>query len=362
MDFDDWSYGTPHMVGKCPDMCPASEREMRERLQDISVFERLPGPRPYRTSKELAVKKFSRTISGNSLQSQDVRPVPVLQRTVNHLFTVLDSPRAKFEEIYSFFFDRSRSIRQELAVQRIHGKAAIDLCKPIIRFHIMASYELCDVTINRFALTGSDAHQNMEQLMKALSMILNFYERNCARGKNMEEDSQEGEFWGYHLLLNMGLSDTFQASSPCLCLKRMSRRVLGFPEVKFARAVMRTLRWGNYYAFSNLLKEATYLQACIMNLYLSKVRETALAVINRSCYKAQPYPLKDLLDVLFFTNEAEVEALCSHYGLSFGADERGTKVLIVKQSSMNSSVKGWPPQVVPLIEGKRRCDRATVVT
>ncbi|XP_039136345.1 SAC3 family protein C isoform X5 [Dioscorea cayenensis subsp. rotundata] len=44
------------LIGTCPDMCPEKERAQRERLRDLSVFERLNG-NPGRTSPSLAVKK-----------------------------------------------------------------------------------------------------------------------------------------------------------------------------------------------------------------------------------------------------------------------------------------------------------------
>lgn len=56
---EDEEIGSPnfsYLVGTCPDMCPAKERQQRERLRDLSVFERLHGD-PSRTSPKLAVKK-----------------------------------------------------------------------------------------------------------------------------------------------------------------------------------------------------------------------------------------------------------------------------------------------------------------
>nr|CAB3495935.1 unnamed protein product [Digitaria exilis] len=44
------------IMGTCPDMCPARERALRERLWDLAVLERVGGD-PSRTSPSLAVKK-----------------------------------------------------------------------------------------------------------------------------------------------------------------------------------------------------------------------------------------------------------------------------------------------------------------
>lgn len=47
--------------GTCTDMCPASEIERRERIEDISSFERFD-PSRAETTTDLAVKKFARNV------------------------------------------------------------------------------------------------------------------------------------------------------------------------------------------------------------------------------------------------------------------------------------------------------------
>jgi nuclear mRNA export protein SAC3 len=51
-----------HVVGTCEDMCPAAERALRERVQDIQVFEQPEPGNPGRTSAALAVKRFARSV------------------------------------------------------------------------------------------------------------------------------------------------------------------------------------------------------------------------------------------------------------------------------------------------------------
>ncbi|CAE6076246.1 unnamed protein product [Arabidopsis arenosa] len=58
------------IVGTCSSMCPERERVTRERLRDLAVFERLYG-NPSKSSTDLAVKKFCRTLSAADVQASD---------------------------------------------------------------------------------------------------------------------------------------------------------------------------------------------------------------------------------------------------------------------------------------------------
>ncbi|KAJ9685227.1 hypothetical protein PVL29_017307 [Vitis rotundifolia] len=114
------------LVGTCPFMCPDGERAQRERLWDLAVFERLHG-NPGKTSPSLAVKKFCRTIATKHMQASDVRPLPVLEETLNYLLNLLDATEHPFEVVHDFVFDRTRSIRQDLSMQNIVNDQTIHM-------------------------------------------------------------------------------------------------------------------------------------------------------------------------------------------------------------------------------------------
>ncbi|AQL06649.1 SAC3 family protein C [Zea mays] len=119
------------IMGTCPDMCPARERAQRERLRDLAVLERVDGD-PARTSLSLAVKKFCRTISSTNVLASDIRPLPVLQETMDYLLHLLDSSEHPFETIHDFIFDRTRSIRQDLSMQNIVNDQAVQIYEDAI--------------------------------------------------------------------------------------------------------------------------------------------------------------------------------------------------------------------------------------
>ncbi|KAG8490253.1 hypothetical protein CXB51_015597 [Gossypium anomalum] len=127
------------IIGTCPFMCPDGERAQRERLRDLGVFERLHGD-PRKTSPSLAVKKFCRTISVKHVQASDVRPLAVLEDTLNYLLNLLDSSEHPFEVVHDFIFDRTRSIRQDLSMQHIVNDRAICMYEKMVRYSCPGTY------------------------------------------------------------------------------------------------------------------------------------------------------------------------------------------------------------------------------
>ncbi|XP_027354120.1 SAC3 family protein C isoform X4 [Abrus precatorius] len=158
------------IVATCPYMCPERERIQREKLRDLAVFERLNG-NPGKSSPALAVKKFCRTISTKYVQASDMRPITVLEDTLNYLLSLLESKEHPFEVVHDFIFDRTRSIRQDLTMQNIVNKKAIYMYEGMVKFHVVSHYKLwCSMNDPNIA---SMHHLNMEQLTKTLTSLFN---------------------------------------------------------------------------------------------------------------------------------------------------------------------------------------------
>lgn len=106
------------LIGTCPDMCPARERVQRERLRDLSVFERLNG-NPGRTTPSLAVKKVRfHVISNHKLPRCGKNPnvsslhylnMEQLMKSLKSLYELYDinrrsnSTNKNEAEFYSFY-------------------------------------------------------------------------------------------------------------------------------------------------------------------------------------------------------------------------------------------------------------------
>lgn len=317
---------SPTLVGTCPDMCPAKERSQREQLRDLSLFERLKG-NPGKTSPNLAVKKFCRTISTNHVQASDLRPPSVLQDTLKYLLNLVESSEHPFEVVHDFVFDRTRSIRQDLSMQSIVGSQAIYMYEEMIKFHILSHQKLsrCGSKPD----VSSFYHLNMEQLMKCLLSLFNIYEINR---RSNPISKNESEFYSLYVLLHLGCKIPTMGNSLSLWLSQLHSSVLHSKEMQFCRTILRYFRMGNYKSFfSTAAEEATHLQLCLMEPLFNEVRAQAISYINYSGYKLHPYPLSHLSRMLMI-KEMELESLCYECGLKIITDEAGCKLLPVKQS------------------------------
>ncbi|KAM7459870.1 hypothetical protein LguiA_036143 [Lonicera macranthoides] len=345
---DDNQEDLPAIAGTCPFMCPVEERARRERLRDLAVFERLDG-NPGKTSSSLAVKKFCRTISSKDVGASDVRPLPVLEDTLNYLFNLLNSREYPFEVVHDFIFDRTRSIRQDLAMQNIISDKAVLMYERMVKFHVISHHKL-----QRHSGSPDISpmhHLNMEQLTKALSSLYNLYDAN----QNSHSISEnEAEFRSFYVLLHLGSENQPMGESLSLWFHRVHSSIIKSKEMCFARRILRYFRLGNYKRFMSTIEaEASYLQYCIIEPYIIEptqlnrcmrlwgifalllvdaVRTLALCCVNYGGYKLHPYPLADLSKLLLM-KESDVESLCRDCGLQTSTDEVGKKFLPTKQTS-----------------------------
>ncbi|KAL5061936.1 hypothetical protein RYX36_023673 [Vicia faba] len=337
-DFNENSEGSSNfggLLGTCSYMCPERERIQREKLRDLAVFERLNG-NPGKSSPALAVKKFCRTISIKEVQASDMRPLNVLEDTLNYLLGLLDSKEHPFEVVHDFIFDRTRSIRQDLTMQSIINKRAIFMYEGMVKFHVISHRKLwCSTGDPNIA---SMHHLNMEQLTKTLSSLFNLYEAN--RNSN-DLHENEAEFHSFYVLLNLGSHSKPMGEPLSLWFSHVSTPILKSKEMRFARRIVRSFRMGNYMDFFRTVAAgASYLQYCIMEPYINEVRSLALSYINFGGYKLHPYPLFVLSKHLMI-EESDLESFCHSCGLETCIDESGNKLLQTKQTTFSPPKGGF---------------------
>ncbi|XP_042479961.1 SAC3 family protein C isoform X2 [Macadamia integrifolia] len=316
----------PSIVGTCTLMCPARERVQRERLRDLSVFERLNGHLG-KTSPSLAVKKFCRTISTMRVQESDVRTLPVLKETLHYLLNLLDSSEQPFEVVHDFVFDRTRSIRQDLSMQNIVNDEAIHMYEEMVKFYIVSHHKLlwsnCNPNIS------SMHYLNLEQLRKSLSSLYDMYDANR---KSSSISKNEAEFRSFYVLLHLSSnSQSVRLASPILKSKEMC----------FTRKVLRFFRLGNYKCFfATIATESSYLQYCLMEPYINELRILVVSYINYGGYAHSPYPLAQLSKLLRM-KESDMESLCNACGLETSIDKVGNKFLPTKQATFHPPKGGF---------------------
>lgn len=320
----------PSTSGTCPFMCPVEERLQRERLRDLAVFERLNG-NPVKSSPNLAVKKFCRTISTRELQTSSVRPLSILEKTLEHLFGLWASSEHPFEVLHEFIFDRTRSIRQDLSMQGIINYQVISMYERMVKFHVLSHNKL---QRSSNPDVPSMLHLNLEQLTKSLMTLFNLYEENRTSESIYEN---EAEFRSLYVLLHICPNN--QATSLSLWFRLFPSAIMKSKEMCFARRILRYFRSGNYYRLLHITKsEASYLQYCIIEPCINEVRVFAICCLNHGGYKLQPYPLADLSKLLVL-EDSDVESFCNDCGLETSADEVGTRYLPTGQTSFSNLKK-----------------------
>lgn len=124
------------IVGTCPDMCPRFERYRREREKNFDRWERIPGT--MRLDHQRAVKMYERA-AGDKVIPSDLRPPHVLRKTLDYLFHDL-LPRGGLSETAPFIRDRSRAVRNDLTMQHLTGRSAIECHDRCARFHILVMH------------------------------------------------------------------------------------------------------------------------------------------------------------------------------------------------------------------------------
>ncbi|KAL0799485.1 hypothetical protein Bca101_054660 [Brassica carinata] len=299
------------IVGLCPDMCPESERGERERKGDLDHYERVDGDRN-QTSKSLAVKKYTRTAEREAIL---IRPMPILQNTMEYLLSLLDRPyNENFLGMYNFLWDRMRAIRMDLRMQHIFNREAIILLEQMIRLHILAMHELCEYTKGEGFSEGFDAHLNIEQMNKTSVELFQMYDDHGKRGITVPT---EKEFRGYYALLKLDKHPGYKVepSELSLDLANMTPEIRQTSEVLFARNVARACRTGNFIAFFRLARKASYLQACLMHAHFSKLRTQALASLHSGLQNNQGIPVSDTSNWIGMEEE-DIEALLEYHGFS----------------------------------------------
>ncbi|XP_051961994.1 SAC3 domain-containing protein 1 [Xyrauchen texanus] len=295
----------PH--GICMTMCPAYELRQREVQNRLHRFEMVAGTERYRVpcaDVSRAVKEYSRPAAGkDSTRSSDLRPPSVLLKTVCYLVDAVaaSSIFQPWTEVYSFVFDRLRSVRQDMIIQRVSGPECIAVLEKSVRFLLYASYRLCGQPLQHYDPRINDTH-----LQESLSWLLECYKE----GKHQHQE----EFQALNLLYNMG---SFHATQHAL---ELPERIRCSPAVQLALAVNRAYMERNSVRLLRLSQKLDFMQVCALHRHLLTSRRDLLLVFShgyssRNCR----YPLKRLAHLLFLKDTLAAE-LCQVHGVNVSGE------------------------------------------
>ncbi|EJD40832.1 hypothetical protein AURDEDRAFT_115702 [Auricularia subglabra TFB-10046 SS5] len=173
------------LVGLCLDMCPEFERHEREYQQNVDRWEAIdPEVRPRRINHERAVKAFTRPTQGTEPLPSDLRPLPVLQKTLDYLFHTLLAEHG-LEATHDFIWDRTRAIRREFVIQRLAGPEVAEILERIARYHTICLFRFSHLEEAKFSIK-----QEREQLDKTLQSLLEVYADGQALGHSFPQAAE----------------------------------------------------------------------------------------------------------------------------------------------------------------------------
>lgn len=319
-----------NLNGVCVDMCSPAERELHIRVDELSVFEKCFPEQPGK-ERDLIIKRFQRSSADHKLDiPEEIRPPGVLRMTqlyiedeIMDLETKGDDARfnpprtPEIIELYNFCWDRFRMIRKDFVLQNYRGAGGrvhpivLDVHERIARYHVLSEHELCEVT-------SFVAQQNMEQLGQTLKSLNELYDESRKLGDPRLLSPFEAECRAYFILCTL---DNGRGLDVLKFVKGLPRVIVDSAHVKFAMKVFVARHTGNYQQFFALLRQATYLQACLLYRYISNMRSRALQRMNRA-YRTQSYPLEEIVELLCFDDLDQAGQICSQHGLKIANKAR----------------------------------------
>ncbi|GMF34156.1 unnamed protein product [Phytophthora fragariaefolia] len=312
-----------NLDGLCADMCSPAERELHIRVDELSVFEKCFPDQPG-TERDMIIKRFQRSSADHKLDiPEEIRPPGVLRRTqlyIEQAIMDLDQcgldprfqpPRApEAIELYNFCWDRFRMIRKDFVLQNYRGAGgrvhpiALDIHERIARYHVLSEHELIETP-------SFVAQQNVEQLGQTLKSLNELYDESHKVGDPAYLSPFESECRAYFILCTL---DNGRGMDVLKYVKNLPRHVMESPHMKFAMRVFVARHTGDYFQFFSLLRQATYLQSCLLFRYIPNVRSSALLRMNRA-YRSQTYPLEDLVELLCFDDIEHAYSVCKEHQL-----------------------------------------------
>lgn len=283
--------------GTCTDLCPEKERWMREATSQVTSFEQLQSANNANTYSQqidhtLAVKQYSRSSADQeSPLPYELRNERALRLTMHYLLrniiNLLDDNvncTVNISDWYHFLWDRTRSLRKDITQQVLCSQNVVELVEQCARFHIHCSARLINEDPSVF-----DQKINTENLTKCLQTLKYMY--NDLRLRKLD-CKNEAEFRGYIVLLNLNDGNFLWE------MKQLSKNILNSTEVRFALAVYFAIETNNYVKFFDLVRQTTYMNACILLRYFVQMRLVAMKIIMKG------YQVKNAVQfsINYFTN------------------------------------------------------------
>ncbi|CAC5393662.1 unnamed protein product [Mytilus coruscus] len=357
-------------VGTCTDMCPERERYDREEKRRLHVYESLnPGSSNPQVDHSRAVKEYSRSSADQvriftlkkwgdwfiSYGTEDgVRKVSLMNRKWGDWFDFLwDRTRGvrkvslvnrKWGDWFDFLWDRTRGVRKDITQQQLTTPESAELLEKCVRFHIFCSERLCEEDMHTF-----DLKINNENMTKCLQTLKEFY-HDLDKKQNVY-CRNEAEMRSYMVLMNLNEGDILRET------QQLRPAVRNTQYINFAVQVHSALNSNNFVRFFKLVKNASFLQACIMHRYYTQVRTRALLTLIKAYRPKSHYSLNEMVRCLGFDSKIEARYFCKFHGLNVTEE-----IVVLDRTSYVEPEESWlPRRSQNIIESKLRCSIGEVM-
>ena len=338
--------------GTCKDMCPEKERVMREARCQVTNFESNQTDH-YGIDPRKAIKQYSRSSADQEVPlPHELRPEAVLKTTMTYLLhniiDLCDDPQTNTSLWFQFVWDRTRSIRKDITQQELCSTGTVELVEQCVRFHIHCSARLVAEDPSVF-----DQKINTENLTKCLQTLKYMY--NDLKLKKVS-CVNEAEFRAYIVLLNLNGGNFLWE------IKQLEKRLIDSKEIRFALQVYFAIENSNYVRFFKLVKETTYMNACVLLRYFNQIRLKAIQITIRSYAPRKGgfnYSISYLTNVLAFQDDDITANYLNYHGLMCERDNDS-----VYLDRMNFEYPDSPyamERAIDVVESKRQCSVAEAV-
>ncbi|KAH8317074.1 hypothetical protein KR074_005751, partial [Drosophila pseudoananassae] len=332
--------------GYCPDMCPEKERALREFQRQVAVYELQPKSDEL-ICPERALKQYSRSSADQETPlAHELRGEPALHMTMSYLMheimDISETREVNLGDWFHFVWDRTRSIRKEITQQELCSLGVVKLVEQCARFHIHCAARLVAEDPSVF-----DSKINAENLTKCLQTLKYMYHDLRLKGVQCP---REAEFRGYIVLLNLADANFLWD------IGQLPAELQNCKDVRQAIQFYLALQDTNIVRFFKLLrdKETSYLSACILVTYFTRLRVLALQRLIMS-YRAprknevSSLPLSYVSQILGCGDTEEAAEFVTHYGLNVNMVGR---VPLFRMRTVESEYK--LRRQIKLVESKRQ--------
>lgn len=328
--------------GTCEDMCPEKERYMRECKFQVASYE--AGESSQQMDHEKAIKQYSRSSADQEAPlAIELRSEQGLELAMTYLLTriadLCEDEEANLSDWFHFVWDRTRGIRKDITQQELCSVRAVRLVEQCARFHIHCAARLVAEDPSVF-----DQKINTENMTKCLQSLKYMYHDLGLKGIRCPN---EAEFRAYVVLLNLNDGNFLWE------VKQLAADILHSRQIRFALQVYFALESNNYARFFRLVRQTTYMNACILLRYFNQIRTRALETMLRAYTYRIPasFSLEHLTDLLAFEDTEAAAAFLDAYGLP--VDETLGTVLMDPKQYDRPEIPYQLERAYNLVESKR---------